>query len=205
MSNEEGKTPNKDSNNQTSPDYQPWLKSEFEQNFLQLRSIDDKILGLIKFYVTMIVGLGSAAIAIMGLENLEDPYLLVGLLLLGTSVAGGILLVWMITLRGYFVTCARQLNAIRSLYSEYLPTDKKKHIVQPTDSSYPPLLHKTSSHYVVMVLMIFLNSILALLGTLGLMSCETTIKLWQKAAISATVFVSFILFSLLYVQKKLNK
>jgi len=188
-----------------SMDCESWLKAEFEQNFLQLRNRDDKIIGLTKFYVTAILSVGSAAIALMGLSNLKHPHIWLGFLLFGTCIVGEILFVWMIAFRKYFVNCARQLNAIRRLYYEFIPVSERYCIVQPIDPSFPPLLNRGSAHIIVMLLMSFLNAIVAALSAYGLTLKMTALTDWQRILICFIGLFVIILVNEVYMRKSLRE
>lgn len=145
----------------TGEEYESWLKLEYEQNFLQLRDRDEKILDLTKFYITVTLGAAGLTATLLGLKEVEVSFLAIGFLLLGTLIAGEIILIWMTAYRRYFVTCANQINAIRKFYSDKIPVENRRVIIQPIDPSYPPLLHKGSSQMLMIYLTSFINAFIA--------------------------------------------
>jgi len=196
------------SSNQMKPsslNYESWLKTEFEQNFDHLRDRDSKFIEIIKFYATLVLGVVTASIALMGIKNLNHAFALVGLLLIATCFVGEICLLWMIAFRRYFVTSARQVNAIRHLYAENIPGEYQGCVLQSTDPSQPPLLHKGSAHITMMRIITFVNATLATIGTLGIMSYVTQIKSWQRISVIIAIFLIVITVNTLYIRKKLKE
>lgn len=154
--------------------------------------------------MTTILSVGSVAIALMGLSNLKHLYIWLSLLLFGTCIVGEILLVWMIAFRKYFVNCARQLNAIRRLYYECIPASERYSIVQPIDPLFPPLLNRSSAHIIVMLLMSFLNAILAALSAYGL-TLKIVLADWQRILVCFIGFSAIILVNEIYMRKSLRE
>jgi len=204
---EQKRNENLDSNQTrlSSLNYESWLKAEFEQNFDHLRDRDSKFIEIIKFYATLVLGVVTASIALMGVKNLNHAFALVGLLLIATCFVGEICLLWMIAFRKYFVTSARQVNAIRHLYKENMPEEYQGCVLQSTDPSQPPLLHKGSAHITMMRIITFVNATLATIGGLGVMSYITQIKNWQRISVFTTTFLVVIVVNTLYIKKKLKE
>lgn len=185
-------------------DYEAWLRMEFEQGFIHLRDRDEKMVELTKLYITTVLGSGSIAIALLGWENLSFRLPLVGMLLMASCVLGEMILLSLAAFRTYFVTCARQINAIRRVYSGSIPQGNIECIVQPTDPAYPPMFHATSAHFMVILLMAFLNATLALLGTLGLTSASSYLGNY-RLVFSAVISITFFILNLVYITRKLRK
>lgn len=142
-----------------------WLRLEFEQNFEHLRDRDEKILSLVKFYTTTVLGVGSVAVALFGLKNLPSPHVWIGTLLVMAAVLGELVFFLLTSLRSYFVTSARQLNAIRNHYAQHVA---REILIQPTDSSYPKRLRFGSAHMFVLAVVALTNAALLLLGAVGI-------------------------------------
>jgi hypothetical protein len=185
-----------------SPSSESWLKVEFEQNFIQLRDRDDKILGLTKFYVSAMLGVGSVAIGLLGLEKLGHPYTLVGMLLLGACILGEMFFVWMVAFRGYFVECARQINAIRRAYRDSLPAGLSWCVLQPTDPAVPRTLNRRSGHIVVMALMSFVNACLAGIGLFGVTAATKILTARERVGTSAAAFLLVLVVNEAYVRTR---
>ena len=135
-----------------------WLKSEFEQNIGLIKDYDGKIIDIIKFYFTLLLGIMSVVVAIIKFSGFNDYIYLLGIISLTFSFAGHLLLLWIYKLRSYFVLAARQINAVRKYYREILPDELKEIIIQPTNVKYPGYYHKSSSHIIAMYLIIFFNA-----------------------------------------------
>ena len=181
-------------------DVDSWLRTEFEQNFIQMRDRDDKIINITKFYITLIAGIISACVALLGLKKLTSPYYWVGLLLIFTSIIGELIFFWIIVFRKYFVKCARQVNSLRGFYSEKLAKYIKKDIIiNPTDASYPKLINKKSSHTIIFTIMTFVNSSLIAVGIWGVMSKFISIKNTHKIAISSLSFLIIVILNYLHL------
>ena len=189
----------------SSLNYESWLKAEFEQNFDHLRDRDSKFIEIIKFYATLVLGVITASIALMGVKNLNHAFALVGLLLIATCFVGEICLLWMIAFRKYFVTSARQVNAIRLLYKENIPKEYQGSVLQSTDPLQPPLLHKGSAHITMMRIITFVNATLAAIGGLGIMSYITQIKNWERVFIFIAIFFVVLITNTSYIHKKLKE
>lgn len=194
-----------DCNTPSLVDYETWSKMEFEQGFLQLRDRDERIIDLTKFYITMILSSGSIAIALLSLKDLVYRYFLVGLLLIMSCVVGEMLVILITAFRSYFVICARQLNAIRGTYTRGIPTSEKGCIVQPTDPSYPPMFNKNSAHFIVILLMTFINAALGVLGIMGLISISPKYIQDRQVSISFIAFVGIFLGTIIYVKWQLQR
>lgn len=48
-----------------------WLKTEFEQSFQQMRDRDARIIEIVKFYATVVLGVATAIVALMGLKEVN--------------------------------------------------------------------------------------------------------------------------------------
>jgi hypothetical protein len=139
-----------------------WLLLEFQENFAQLRDRDEHILGMTKFFATLILSVATIIVTLMGLRSLVVSPRWIGLLMMATAVVGEILFLWMLTFRKYFVVCARQLNAIRRLYVGRMPRELRWVAVQPTDIQYPSVFRWGSSVTAIWALMVAL--VASLLG-----------------------------------------
>jgi hypothetical protein len=205
MNHRQGENRNDDNTRHLTLNHESWLKTEFQKNFNHLRDRDSKIIEIVKFYVTVVLGVATASIALMGLKDLSNAFALVGLLLIATCVVGEICLLWIIAFRRYFVTCARQINAIRHLYVENSPPQYRESILQPTDPSLPPMLHTGSAQIIVMIIIIFINAILFALGVLGVTSYMAQIKSEHRILVSVFAFLSIAGLNTIYMRKKLKE
>lgn len=142
-----------------------WMKLEFEQNFIQLRDRDDKIISMTKFFGTFLLSLCSVALGLLGLEEIQVHPAWIGALLLAGAIVGEIVLLWLISFREYFVTCARQLNALRARYVSNLATEKLEIAIQSTNSNYPEFYNPRSAQTAIWWLMLLLVSTIGGVGT----------------------------------------
>lgn len=138
-----------------------WLMLEFEQNFEQLRDRDDKMLDLFKYYSTGIAAVGATCLTVFEGGKLSNPTLTVGLFLLLISILAELFFFWLATFRTYFVTCARQLNAIRKYYSEPINAANPNLIIQSKSHLYPKLYTAKSAHTIMLVAMTTINCCMA--------------------------------------------
>jgi hypothetical protein len=170
-----------------------WLLVEFQENFTQLRDRDEHILGMTKFFVTLILSVTTVVVTVMGLENFVVSPKWIGLLMIATAVAGEILFLWMVMFRTYFVTCAQQLNAIRRFFVERLPEEERWVAVQPTELQYPSVFRWGSSVTAIWALMVVL--VVSLLGVGWYMFFHDPCAHTPNAAVSAACIAAAALLS----------
>ncbi|GEM_PF-6217856 len=139
-----------------------WLLLEFQENFIQLRDRDEHILGMTKFFATLILSVATVIVSLLGLKNFVVSPRWIGLLMITTAVVGEILFLWMVTFRSYFVVSAQQLNAIRQHFVRRMPEELRWVAVQPTSPLYPSVFRWGSSVTAIWTLIVFL--VMSLLG-----------------------------------------
>lgn len=188
-----------------SPQFDAWLRLEFEQNFLHLRDRDEKVLGLVKTYVTLMLGIASVSVTLLGLQRLNDPWPLVGWLLVLASCVGEMLLLWIVAYRGYFVTCARQLNAIRLYYGAAAPANTQSLFIQPLDPRYPPYFHWRSAYAMVFTFMSVVNAAMLGMGAWGVLGSLACTKISYSIPIALciiTLLANAIIVALILREKR---
>jgi hypothetical protein len=108
------------------------------------------------------LSVATVVVTLLGIKGIKVSPRWIGLLMVATSVVGEILFLWMVEFRTYFVTCARQLNAIRRRFLWRLPTSQHWVAVQPTELDQPPVFRWGSAVAAIWLLMVLL--VVSLLG-----------------------------------------
>ena len=181
-----------------------WVKAEFDQSYEHLRDRDERIIDLTKFYATLVCSIGAACGGLLSLTTLPHPYGVVGIVLLAAALMGGLVLIWLVAFRRYFVDTARQLNALRGVYTRGIGEPMRgQAVVHRTDGSHPPYWRVSSAHVAALLLVALINSCLAALAVAAIVF-DLELTGWPTVGLPLAAFVVSAVASTLYFRATLG-
>lgn len=161
--------------------YDFWLKTEFDQNYSQLRDADSKIIDLVKFYFTIFIGAITVYFGLISKTSDHNEMYVGGFaLFLALGIIGYIIAHWLVRLRGYFTIYARQLNAIRKQFTLSFSPEMSDVFLHSKDVKKPDVLHKDSSHIAALytiIIGILISILVAMLLITRLLEVEPYLKI----------------------------
>jgi uncharacterized membrane protein YciS (DUF1049 family) len=138
-----------------------FLTEEFQRSWGYQQHIESQMVSHLRFYVTLLLGLGSVAIAIFkfGPASTFPIAGLVGLLFLGFWFAGQVLRTVYLELRIRKMKAIENLNSIREYFSGKSSVVSKVSAFPARRIESPPFLRKGSAEWYSLTFMALINSL----------------------------------------------
>ena len=181
-----------------------FLEQDYGQCYEQLRLMDNQIIEIIKFLLSMYVSIIGVAI---GLSNFfgeaKYDFMAPVKITLFTVFVIGIFILWFVLQRRIqYVKTARYLNEQRQLFLKLKPLGFANNSRMHVDINQETL-NWQSSHLILSYIIAILNGIL--IGTLLFISIRSSSKIWLSIFYTLSVIFLQILVTGLYLQRKDKK
>lgn len=168
------------------------LKSDFEKSYEQMRHYDSSFQNLTTIILGAYLGVIGSIATLFGLKiEFQQVIIGIGIILIFMASSSTIFILILARNRVYFTIVARYVNEVRDHYVRKQPFGFRNKSKFYTDCHFPKAWNIKSTHFIVLMFLIFINSISIYTGVIFLRNVFTNefVYFWGVDLVIVVVYI----------------